>query len=373
MNEKLQVSVQELLKLKESCLEAIVPIFDNNFLRSVNELFEKINTIDFSTLDNSETSIILAKINAFNSATDKFITYPQLIGEQEKFKAIKESLLVALNELESKPENAHLDLNDIVLEKAPNYNQIEQTIKALSAKIEEETQTRTDNFRDYHTGLKNLEKRFEDLAPIETLTTEAATTLTLAKEALDKAQKTKTIEFSDTLSKEYSKLQSRYFWTGFAWQALAIVSFIGIFCVLRYHNFCPLVPSTEMKDIFHDGFVNSIYALSPIFSKIGLIAFFATVSGVCLKIYFQYKRLSQEYRQKSLLAKNLLTGHDVLKPYIGDKIDTAFILPTIEKMLEDPLSKVYSKQDSHENTLGLAEKVLELTKKGKELGAPTKD
>lgn len=373
MNKKLQVSVQELLKLKESCLEAIVPIFDNNFLRSVNELFEKINTIDFSTLDNSEASIILAKINAFNSATDKFITYPQLIGEQEKFMTTKDALLTALNELESKPENAHLDLNDIVLEKAPNYNQIEQAIKALSAKIEEETQTRTDNFKDFQAGLKILEKNFEDLAPIETLTTEVTTTLTLAKEALDKAQKTKTIEFSDTLSKEYSKLQSRYFWTGFVWQVLTITSFVGIFCVLYYHKICLLVPSNEMKDIFHDGFVNSMYALSPIFSKIGLIAFFATISGVSLKIYFQYKRLSQEYRQKSLLAKNLLTGHDVLKPYIGDKIDTAFILPTIEKMLEDPLSKVYSKQESHENTLGLAEKVLELTKKGKELGVTAKD
>jgi|GEM_PF-3184005 len=373
MNEKLQVSVQELLKLKESCLEAIVPIFDNNFLRSVNELFEKINTIDFSTLDNSEASIILAKINAFNSATDKFITYPQLIGEQEKFKAIKESLLVALNELESKPENAHLSLNDIVLEKAPDYNLLEQSIKALSAKIEEETQTRTNDFKYYQIGLTKLEKKLEDLAPIETLTTDATTTLNLAKEALDKAQKTKTIEFSDTLSQEYKRLESKYFRTGIVWQALAIASFIGIFCVLYYHKICLLVPSDEMEKIFHDGLVNSIYALSPIFSKIGLIAFFATVSGVCLKIYFQYKRLSQEYRQKSLLAKNLLTGHDVLKPYIGDKIDTAFILPTIEKMLEDPLSKVYSKQESHENTLGLAEKVLELTKKGKELGSAAKD
>ncbi len=373
MNEKLQTSVQELLKLKESCLEAIVPIFDDNFLISVNELFEKINTIDFSTLDNSEASIILAKINAFNSATDKFIGQPVSAGYQGAFMTTKDSLLTALKELESNPKNTHLSLENIVLEKAPDYNLLEQSIKVLSSKLAEETQTRTDNFKDYQTGLTNLEKKFEDLAPIETLTTDATTTLSLAKEALDKAQKTKTIEFSDTLSKEYSKLQTKYFVTGLGWQILAIASFYGIFCVLRYHNFCPLVPSDAMKDIFHDGFVNSMYALSPIFSKIGLIAFFATISGVCLKIYFQYKRLSQEYRQKSLLAKNLLTGHDVLKPYIGDKIDTAFILPTIEKMLEDPLSKVYSKQESHENTLGLAEKVLELTKKGKELGSAAKD
>ncbi|KHG33328.1 hypothetical protein [Sulfurospirillum sp. MES] len=317
MNEKLQNGVQELLNLKETCLAAIVPHFDASFLEETNKLFEKIREIDFSKLDETKQSIILAQIHAFNSAIKLFIAVPEASSRQAQFTTTKDSLLTALNELESKPENARLSIKNILSEKALNYNQIEQTIKALSAKIEEETQTRTDNFRDYHTGLKNLEKRFEDLAPIETLTTEAATTLTLAKEALDKAQKTKTIEFSDTLSKEYSKLQSRYFWTGFAWQALAIVSFIGIFCVLRYHNFCPLVPSTEMKDIFHDGFVNSIYALSPIFSKIGLIAFFATVSGVCLKIYFQYKRLSQEYRQKSLLAKNLLTGHDVLKPQLS--------------------------------------------------------
>ncbi len=373
MNEKLENSVQALLKFKETCLAAIVPHFDASFLEETNKLFEKIREIDFSELDETKQSIILAKINAFNSAIKSFIAVPESSSRQTQFTTTKDSLLTALNELESKPENAHLGLNDIVLEKAPNYTQIEQAINTLSAKIKEETQTRTDNFKDYDTGLKNLEKKFENFAPIETLTTDATTTLNLAKEALDKAQKTKTIEFSDTLSSEYSKLQSRYFWTGFAWQALAIASFIGIFCVLRYHSFCPLVPSNEMKDIFHDGFVNSIYALSPIFSKIGLIAFFATISGVSLKIYFQYKRLSQEYRQKSLLAKNLLTGHDVLKPYIGDKIDTAFILPTIEKMLEDPLSKVYSKQESHENTLGLAEKVLELTKKGKELGSTPKD
>jgi hypothetical protein len=373
MNEKLQNGVQELLKLKENCLETIVPIFDNNFLMSVNELFEKIHKIDFSILDNSEAPIILAKINALNSAIKKFIAQPGSSNYQGRFITTKDSFLTALNELESKPENARLDLNDIVLEKAPDYNLIKESIKVLSSKLEEETQTRTDNVKYYQTGLKDLEKKFEDLAPIESIKTDATTTLTLAKEALDKAQKTKTIEFSDTLSKEYSELQAKYFVTGLGWQALAIASFVGIFCVLHYHNFCPLVPSNEMKDIFHDGFVNSIYALSPIFSKIGLIAFFATVSGVCLKIYFQYKRLSQEYRQKSLLAKNLLTGHDVLKPYIGDKIDTAFILPTIEKMLEDPLSKVYSKQESHENTLGLAEKVLELTKKGKELGSAAKD
>ncbi|AHJ12307.1 hypothetical protein [Sulfurospirillum multivorans] len=373
MNEKLQDSVQNSLNYKEICLAEIVPHFDASFLEETNKLFEKIKEMDFSGLEESKQSIILAQINAFNSAIKSFIELPTSSSRQERFKISKESLLVALNELESQPENARLSIKNILSEKALNYNQIEQTIIALSARMEEETQTITDNFKDYQTGLKNLEKKFEDLAPIETLTTEATTTLTLAKEALDKAQKTKTIEFSDTLSKEYSKLQTKYFVTGLGWQALAIASFIGIFCVLHYHNFCPLVPSNEMKDIFHDGFVNSIYALSPIFSKIGLIAFFATVSGICLKIYFQYKRLSQEYRQKSLLAKNLLTGHDVLKPYIGDKIDTAFILPTIEKMLEDPLSKVYSKQESHENTLGLAEKVLELTKKGKELGSAAKD
>lgn len=373
MNEKLENSVQELLKLKESCLARVAQYLNPKILQEANELFEKIETIDFSILNSSEASIFLAQINAFEQSIQNFISNSTHQHLQEQFLKIKQDLLVALNELESQPENAHLGLNDIVLEKAPNYTQIEQAINTLSAKIEEETQTRTNDFKYYQIGLTKLEKKLEDLAPIETLTTDATTTLNLAKEALDKAQKTKTIEFSDTLSSEYSKLQSRYFWTGFAWQALAIASFIGIFCVLRYHSFCPLVPSNEMKDIFHDGFVNSIYALSPIFSKIGLIAFFATISGVSLKIYFQYKRLSQEYRQKSLLAKNLLTGHDVLKPYIGDKIDTAFILPTIEKMLEDPLSKVYFKQESHENTLGLAEKVLELTKKGKELGSAAKD
>ncbi len=373
MTEKFQKIVQELLNLKESCLPAIVPYFDTSFLEETNKLFEKIKESNFSELDESKQSIILAQINAFHNAVQRIINYPNLKGEQGTFKTTKDSLLTALNELESKPENARLGLGNIVLEKAPDYNFLEQSIKVLSSKLAEETQTRTDNFKDYQTGLTNLEKKFEDLAPIETLTTDATTTLSLAKEALDKAQKTKTIEFSDTLSKEYSKLQTKYFVTGLGWQILAIASFYGIFCVLRYHNFCPLVPSDAMKDIFHDGFVNSMYALSPIFSKIGLIAFFATISGVCLKIYFQYKRLSQEYRQKSLLAKNLLTGHDVLKPYIGDKIDTAFILPTIEKMLEDPLSKVYSKQESHENTLGLAEKVLELTKKGKELGSAAKD
>lgn len=373
MNKKLQNSVQDLLNYKEICLAEIVPHFDASFLEETNKLFEEIKEMDFSGLEESKQSIILAQINAFNSAIQSFIALSGDSSRQKRFKTTKESLLVTLNELESKPENAHLSLKDIVLEKAPDYNLIKESIKVLSSKLEEETQTRTDNFKYYQTGLTNLEKKFEDLVPIETLTTDATTTLTLAKEALDKAQKTKTIEFSQKLSEEYKQLESKYFKTGIFWQVLAIVSFIGIFCVLRYHNIDPQVPSNEMKDIFHDGFVNSIYALSPIFSKIGLIAFFATISGVCLKIYFEYKRLSQEYRQKSLLAKNLLTGHDVLKPYIGDKIDTAFILPTIEKMLEDPLSKVYSKQESHENTLGLAEKVLELTKKGKELGSMPKD
>ncbi|WP_060826235.1 hypothetical protein [Sulfurospirillum cavolei] len=373
MNEKLQNGVQELLNLKETCLAAIVPHFDASFLEETNKLFEKIREIDFSKLDETKQSIILAQIHAFNSAIKLFIAVPEASSRQAQFTTTKDSLLTALNELESKPENARLSIKNILSEKAPNYTQIEQAINTLSAKIEEETQTRTNDFKYYQIGLTKLEKKLEDLAPIETLTTDATTTLNLAKEALDKAQKTKTIEFSDTLSQEYKRLESKYFRTGIVWQALAIASFIGIFCVLYYHKICLLVPSDEMEKIFHDGLVNSIYALSPIFSKIGLIAFFATVSGVCLKIYFQYKRLSQEYRQKSLLAKNLLTGHDVLKPYIGDKIDTAFILPTIEKMLEDPLSKVYSKQDSHENTLGLAEKVLELTKKGKELGATTKD
>lgn len=373
MNEKLQNGVQELLRLQETCLAQIAHYLDKKSLEETNNLFEKIETIDFSILNSSEASIFLAQINAFKQSVKTFISNPSHQPFQNQFLKMKQDLLIALNELESTPKNAHLSLGDIVLEKAPDYNLINESIKVLSSKLEEETQTRTDNFRDYHTGLKNLEKKFEDLAPIETLTTEATTTLNLAKEALDKAQKTKTIEFSDTLSKEYKKLETKYFWTGIVWQALAIASFIGIFCVLYYHKICLLVPSDEMEKIFHDGFVNSIYALSPIFSKIGLIAFFATISGVCLKIYFQYKRLSQEYRQKSLLAKNLLTGHDVLKPYIGDKIDTAFILPTIEKMLDDPLSKVYSKQESHENTLGLAEKVIELTKKGKELGVASKD
>ena len=373
MNEKLPNRVQELLKLKETCLAKIVPHFDASFLEETNNLFEKIKEMDFSGLEESKQSIILAQINAFNRAIESFIKVPEAPSRQERFKTTKESLLVALNELESKPENTRLGLENIVLEKAPDYNLLEQSIKVLSLKLQEEAQTRIDNFKYYQTGLANLEKKFEDLAPIETLTIDATTTLNLAKEALDKAQETKTREFSKKLSEEYKQLESKYFWTGIVWQVLAIVSFIGIFCVLRYHNIDSLVPSNEMKDIFHDGFVNSIYALSPIFAKIGLIAFFATISGVCLKIYFQYKRLSQEYRQKSLLAKNLLTGHDVLKPYIGDKIDTAFILPTIEKMLEDPLSKVYSKQDSHENTLGLAQKVLELTKKGKDLGINGKD
>lgn len=373
MTEKFQKRVQELLSLKESCLAAIVPYFDKIFLEETNKLFEKIKENNFSEFDESTQSIILAQIDAFHRAVLGIITNPRLNGEQGRFKTTKDSLLTALKELESNPKNTHLSLENIVLEKAPDYNLLEQSIKALSTKIEEETQTRTDNFRDYHTGLKNLEKRFEDLAPIKTLTTEATTTLNLAKEALDKAQEAKTIEFSKKLSEEYKELESKYFKTGIFWQGLTIASFIGIFCVLYFHKICLLMPSDEMKDIFHDGFVNSIYALSPIFAKIGLIAFFATISGVSLKIYFQYKRLSQEYRQKSLLAKNLLTGHGVLKPYIGDKIDTAFILPTIEKMLEDPLSKVYSKQESHENTLGLAEKVLELTKKGKELGSAAKD
>ena len=373
MNAKLQNSVQELLKRKDTCLTAIAHNFDKKFLENTIELFEKIENIDFSIFNSSEAYIFLAQINAFSQAIQNFINNPTHPPYKSQFLKMKQDLLNALNDLESKPENTHLGLGNIVLEKAPDYNLLEQSIQALFAKIKEEEQTRIDNLKDYQTGLKNLEKKFEDLVPIETLTTEATTTLTLAKEALDKAQKTKTIEFSDTLSKEYSKLQSRYFWTGFVWQVLAIASFIGIFCVFYYHKICLLVPSDEMKNVFHDGFVTSVYALSPIFSKIGLIAFFATISGVCLKIYFQYKRLSQEYRQKSLLAINLLTGHDVLKPYIGDKIDTAFILPTIEKMLEDPLSKVYSKQESHENTLGLAQKVLELTKKGKDLGINAKD
>lgn len=183
MNKKLQNSVQDSLNYKEICLAEIVPHFDASFLEETNKLFEKIKEMDFSGLEESKQSIILAQINAFNRAIESFIKVPEAPSRQERFKTTKESLLVALNELESKPENTRLGLENIVLEKAPDYNLLEQSIQALFAKIKEEEQTRIDNLKDYQTGLKNLEKKFEDLAPIETLTTEATTTLTLAKEA----------------------------------------------------------------------------------------------------------------------------------------------------------------------------------------------
>jgi len=192
-------------------------------------------------------------------------------------------------------------------------------------------------------------------------------TLSRAKEALDNMQKATTIKFSSKLYVEYEALENKYFWTGVVWQILAVVSFICIFCVLFHEVKLPKAV-IDINGSIGNSFVFSVYALNPVFAKIGLIIFFGAMAGVCLRIYSEYKRLSQEYRQKSLLAKNLLTGHEVLKPYIGDKIDTAFILPTIEKMLEDPLTKVYSNKESKEDALGLVEKIMELGKKGKELG-----
>ncbi len=350
MNKDLEKALQDLLAHETTYQATVSTLFPQGTLEETIQIFENIKERDFSTLDSKNISITTSQINAFNKACERLV---QLSTEDNKklFLQTQGSLL-----------------NTLKTTVFYSNNNIEQKVSTLSEEFDDFKKVYIENRNNIVKHIEDTNQKLKELSPLETLTTEATTILNLAKEALDKAQTTKTIEFSDTLSQEYSKLQNRYFWTGFAWQALALASFIGIFCVLHYHDFCPLVPSDTMKDIFHDGFVNSIYALSPIFSKIGLIAFFATISGVCLKIYFQYKRLSQEYRQKSLLAKNLLRGHDVLKPYIGDKIDTTFILPTIEKMLEDPISKVYSKQESHENTLGLAEKVLELTKKGKELG-----
>ncbi len=238
-------------------------------------------------------------------------------------------------------------INDIDSIKIEDAEEVEQLIfdKKLSGLLNSKGQFYHYGRSASHIpGISNSTSDLEQSISAIKKTLDVDKTLSRAKEALDDMQKTTTIKFSDELSKEYTNLQNKYFKTGIAWQIGAIVSFISIFCVLFHHQAEPPKTIIDTNGSIGNSFVFSVYALNPIFAKIGLIIFFGAMAGVCLRIYSEYKRLSQEYRQKSLLAKNLLTGHDVLKPYIGNRIDTAFILPTIEKILEDPLTKSIFKQ-----------------------------
>jgi hypothetical protein len=355
MSGQIQQSVEQLLKLKRDCLTNVEMQFDDTFLTYAISLFDVLENSDFTALSGTQATKLATKVDAFSKSAQEFNIRAKFKEEQRALKTTMESLRIALDEL-------NVTDSEIPPIETPD-------IQKIYEKIEQESQTRADNFVSFSNILKDLKEKFEALEPVEQLKTEANEALLLSKEALDKAQKTKTIEFSDKLSKEYEDLQDKYFKTGVAWQIGAIASFISIFCVLFHHQ--AELPKTiiDTNGSIGNSFVFSVYALNPVFAKIGLIVFFGAMAGVCLRIYSEYKRLSQEYRQKSLLAKNLLTGHEVLKPYIGDRIDTAFILPTIEKMLEDPLTKVYSNKESKEDALGLVEKIMELGKKGKELGS----
>lgn len=363
MSERLEQSIKSLLAVKTDCLKNIVTEFDEEFLNKMISLFETVESSDFSTLSPTQNTKLSAKFDALSQAIRVFNDYPK----GDKYKA---SLKNAVESLRSEFDGLDIDKSKPLLESSKGSPLgVVSDIKQLSDRLEQESQKRAEDFANFYTTVEDIKYKLDDMKPAEELKDEAMLILDTAKEALNDAQKTKIIEFSGKLYIEYEKLEDKYFWTGAVWQVLAVASFVSILCVLFYYEVELSKAIVDTNGSIGNSFVFSVYALNPVFAKIGLIIFFGAMAGVCLRIYSEYKRLSQEYRQKSLLAKNLLTGHEVLKPYIGDKIDTAFILPTIEKMLEDPLTKVYSSKESKEDALGLVEKIMELGKKGKELGS----
>ena len=79
--------------------------------------------------------------------------------------------------------------------------------------------------------------------------------------------------------------------------------------------------------------------------------------------------LRNEYKNKKISAENLMIGANTLRERLevdGDKTKEKFLHPTLVKLLEDPIEKIYKLSiESEKNSL--LEKFLPLKKETKDL------
>ncbi|HHG74713.1 MAG TPA: hypothetical protein ENK22_06675 [Persephonella sp.] len=122
------------------------------------------------------------------------------------------------------------------------------------------------------------------------------------------------------------------------------VSFSAIFYPKAFFQLINAIPVINLDITIQSTINNNGWLL--LFVRAGIIIPLIFFTYLLWSSFSKTRMLMEEYRNKEILAQNLIFGSSMLSKDLGlksDRVENEFVKPTVEKLLEDPIEKVFGK------------------------------
>ncbi|RKX60982.1 MAG: hypothetical protein DRP29_01625 [Thermodesulfobacteriota bacterium] len=370
------IILEILNQIKTNLSNIISGSINNSFPTNFTALVIKLHTIlkDFRfDLDIKKLPHVRAKLNEAKRLLEKANEIVEKLKEKRKeLEKLNEEVEVIkqnkekIEELYDKVENIHEELNNIrektnklnaeyedAFAKKSEIDKFYENLQEIKERIENLKEEFSKKIGEYETKIRQFEeeqkqtleefknetgKRFNKLQAYEEKQKKILESLIeRAQNALEwtnaSGMKTAFADRTKSLKREAIIYFILFLIT--AGSAL-IFSYFIIFCPKVLLNFLPI--ENPQKLSVNNG------AWYLILARIGIIVPLLFFVFSMWKTFYKTRILLEEYHKKEILAQNLVIGANTLRKefeFDEETVKKAYIKPTIDKILEDPVEKVY--------------------------------
>ena len=138
------------------------------------------------------------------------------------------------------------------------------------------------------------------------------------------------------------------------------VSFSAIFYPKAFFQLINTIPFISLDITIQDAINNNGWLL--LFARGGIIIPLIIFTYLLWSSFSKTRMLMEEYKNKEILAQNLIFGSNMLSEDLGlksDRVENEFVKPTVDKLLEDPIEKVFGKGKGKKSEDTILKKLLE--------------
>ncbi len=390
-----QEDINGLLWYPPANIPAIYNIPSGNLLNVLNQILSNLNSNLFSMINNPNHSYWQNWYNAFSFYSQLLHTILSDFGFDIKHKkevvkkgisevrkGIKqiEKLLKDVETQKSKIDEILEELNkaiektEVIEDIYSKVNTIKQELEKLEAKkneVEENYQEFLQRKSDFEDTLREIEELKESLKGIkdelEKKQGRFDEFLENVKEDLDRLRQEQVKELAMQVEEGRRKLEEMEEYKEQAKQTLRWTEIAGLKTAYEIraedlekkarNGFCIFILFSLLIAVYS---VAVVYGGEYLFKDNGVWFLMARVALIAPALYLGWKLwsnyretklLADEYTHKKILAENLMIGAQTLKERLGVKEEETkekFLDPTLAKLLEDPIEKVYKLKTQYE-------------------------
>ncbi len=332
----------------------------NSFLNKAKEVFHEIDN------KRQELEDALSQLKAFKE---------QLLALQKLYEQISD-LNEELDRLRNTKENIDDEYQDFLAKKDKidevysKTQQILQTVENLkedfSKKIGEYeafiNQYKEEKLKVLQDFDSEIQKRYEDLDKYKK--SQQETLEDLIKRAKETFEWTRASGMREVFVERIRGLRREvwfYFGAFLISATLTLfVSFSAIFYPKAFFQLIDAIPFINLDITIQDTINNNGWLL--LFARAGIIIPLIIFTYLLWSSFSKTRMLMEEYRNKEILAQNLIFGSNMLSEDLGlksDRVENEFVKPTVEKLLEDPIEKVFGRGKGRKSEDTIVKKLLD--------------